>query len=58
MENVYDSRKINIVWENVSEHINISANDRLGQYKRRQNMTWFNETAEQFLDQRNQAKLQ
>jgi hypothetical protein len=58
MENVYDSRNINSVWENVSEHINIPAKDSLGHYERRQNMAWFDETAEKFLEERSQAKLQ
>jgi hypothetical protein len=56
MKNVYDSRDINSVWENVSEHINISAKDSLGQYERRKNMACLYETAEKCLDQINQAK--
>ena len=58
MENVYYRGHVNCVRVNVSEHINVSANESLGQYERRQYMLWFDEKAEKFLDQRNQAKLQ
>jgi uncharacterized protein (DUF427 family) len=58
LKNVYDSRDINRVWENVSEHVNISAKDSISQYERRKNMAWLYETAEKCLEQINQAKLQ
>lgn len=58
MENVYDSRHINSVWENVSDYIYTSAKDSLGQFERRQYKAWIDEKAEKFLDQRNQTKLQ
>ena len=60
MENalVYDGGHINIAWENVSDHIHISAKESLGQFERRQYKAWIDEKVEKFLDQRNRAKLQ
>jgi hypothetical protein len=58
LENLSDGEDINRTRENVIEHIKPSAKWNLGLFELKQQKLWFDEEYLQFLDQRQQAKMQ
>jgi DNA repair ATPase RecN len=52
LQNLYDSKDINRVWENIKDNIKTSAKESLGLYELKQNKPWFGDECSQFLDQR------
>ena len=58
LEKLSDSEDVNRACENIKENIKISANESLGMYQQKQHKPWFDKECSQFLDQRNQAKMQ
>jgi hypothetical protein len=58
LQNLYDSKDINRVWENIKENIKTPDKESLGLYELKQNKPWFDDECSQFLDQREEAKMQ
>jgi hypothetical protein len=58
LENLNAEVDINRAWETIRENITISAKESPGYYKLNKHKTWFDEGCTEFLDQRQQAKLQ
>jgi hypothetical protein len=58
MENLNVSEDIHRAWENIKEHIKISAQESLGVHEWKQHKPWFDAECAEVLDQRKQAKIQ
>lgn len=56
VENLSDSEDVNKAWENINEHIKMSAQGSLGMYEWKHHKPWFVEKCSWFLDQRQQVK--
>jgi hypothetical protein len=58
LENLCDSEDIHRACGNIKENIRISAEESLVLYEWKQHKPWFDEQCSQFLDEREQAKMQ
>jgi hypothetical protein len=58
LENLNVSEDLNRAWENIKDNIKISAKESLGLYERKQHKSWFEEECSEFVDERQQAKMQ
>ena len=58
MENLNVDGDVNRVWENIKENVKTSAKGSLGLHEWKQHKPWFDKECVDFLDQRNQAKMQ
>jgi len=58
LENLNVDEDVNRAWENIKENIKTSAKESLGLHEFKQHKPWFDKECLDFLDRRNQAKMQ